>query len=220
MRCLILISLAAFGLYAQSEKPFSVSAGLKAGSPVNDPSSQSSVFGAYTQGRWTGGPTIELHLPYHFSVEFDALYRSYRTSRSYPFQLGPNVNPYNTSSSQTTNVWDLPLLLKYRFRVGAVRPFVTAGYFKSYESSKVTAMYICSGPQGSCRPADYPSVEPFGGQYHFSDTKSGPIAGAGIEFKTGYLTVSPEVRFSRPTWGNPRDNRFTALVGFTFGKKR
>ena len=47
----------------------------------------------------------------------------------------------------------------------------------------------------------------------------GPVAGAGVEFKTQYLTISPELRYSRPT-NSPRDNRFTALVGFTFGARK
>ena len=34
------------------------------------------------------------------------------------------------------------------------------------------------------------------------------------------MTISPEVRFSRITNGYPHENRFTALVGFTFGHRR
>lgn len=218
MRCIVLLTLAAVEVLAQSDKPLTVSAGFKAGSPLNDPSSQLSLFSTYAQGRWTGGPTVELHLPYHFSVEFDALYRNSRTNSSAPFQLGPNVNAYNTSRITKTNAWDFPLLLKYRFRAGPLRPFVSAGYQWSHESTDFSYWYQCSGPQGSCLPSDYP-VEPRGGEYHFSQTRRGPVAGAGIEFRTRYLTISPEVRYNRPASGYPRDNRFTALVGFTFGRR-
>ena len=219
MRCIVLLSVAVFGLLAQSDRPVSVSAGFKVGSPLNDPSSRISLFTTYTQSRWTGGPTVELHLPYRFSVEFDALYRNNRTNYSAPFRLGPDVNAFTTTSLQKTNTWDFPLLLKRRFQVGSLRPFVSAGYFWSHESSKTSTLYSCSGPQGSCRPSDYPGPDPRGGQFHFSTTQRGPAAGAGIEFTTRYVTISPELRFSRPTYGYPRDNRFTGLVGFTFRKK-
>jgi len=45
------------------------------------------------------------------------------------------------------------------------------------------------------------------------------VGGVGIEFKTRFLAISPEIRYSHPTQGlYPRDGRFTALVGFAFGK--
>ena len=65
-----------------------------------------------------------------------------------------------------------------------------------------------------------PLPEPRGGQYSYSGFENGPVAGAGLEFRTHFVTISPELRFSRLTNGYPRDNRFTALVGFTFGHKR
>ena len=56
--------------------------------------------------------------------------------------------------------------------------------------------------------------------YHFSDIRRGVTGGVGIEFQTRYVTISPEVRYSRPANVYPRDNRVTGLVGFTFGGKR
>ena len=44
--------------------------------------------------------------------------------------------------------------------------------------------------------------------------------GAGLDFKTHYVTISPEVRFNHFTDGYPHENRVTALVGFTFGHKK
>jgi hypothetical protein len=220
MRYSLLIPLLSFGLFGQTDKAFSVTAGVKIGSPVNDPSSRSSVFNSYTQSRWTGGPTVELHLPYHFALEFDALYRTFRTNSTGLIQLGQDVNPYTTSSFATNSVWDLPLMLKYRFHVGPVRPFVSAGFMWTHQSTDGSTFYICSGAQGSCRPADSPFPELRGGQYSYSGFENGPVAGAGLEFRTHYVTISPELRFSRFTYGYPRDNRFTALVGFTFGHKR
>jgi len=45
------------------------------------------------------------------------------------------------------------------------------------------------------------------------------VAGVGLEFKTRYLTIAPEARFDRPRNEYPISNRFTALVGFTWGRK-
>jgi len=57
------------------------------------------------------------------------------------------------------------------------------------------------------------------GQQNYSALVEGPVAGAGIEFKSRYGRISPEVRFSRPTNSYPRDNRLTGLVSFTWGRK-
>ena len=219
MRYFLLISFTAATLSAQTDRPGSVSAGFLLGAPINDPSAASSVFSTYTQGRWTGGPT-ELHLPYRFSLEFDALYRRSRFNSSSLFQLGPDVNPYSVLSLRTTNSWDLPLLLKYRFRVGSLRPFVSGGYQFTHESNQFSSIYRCSGPQGSCLTSTYPLPGPTIGQFKYSATPGGIAAGAGIEFKTRYLTIAPEMRFTHQMTSYPHDNRYTALVGFTFGRKR
>jgi hypothetical protein len=220
MRRLLIVPLFTYGLFAQTDRAFSISAGAKIGAPVNDPSSRTSNFQSYTQSRWTGGPTVELSLPYHFAIEFDALYRTFRTNSSYFFQLGNNVNPYTLTSFTTNSVWDLPLMLKYRFHVGPARPFVTAGWMWTHQSTDVSNLYSCAGSPGSCLPVDYPSPNPTGGGYNYSGFENGPVAGGGLEFRTHYVDISPEFRFSRPTNGYPRDNRFTALVGFTFGRKK
>lgn len=205
------------GILAQTNIPLSV--GFKIGSPVNNPTN----FGfttTTTQSRWTGGPTVELRLPFNFAVEFDALYRTGGATSTYAFPLGLNLNPYNYTSRETTDTWDLPLLLKYRFQVGPVHPFVSAGYMWSHESSAGSAYYNCSGPASSCRPPDYPGNAPIGGSFNNSFDRRSVAAGAGLEFRTHYVTITPEARYSRPVNGHPKENRVTGLVGFTFGKKR
>src|ERR1700694_2258972 len=92
MRYILFVPLAVCALFAQADRPLSLSAGFQLGSPLNDPSSRSSLFSNYTQGRWTGGPKVELHLSYGFSLEFDA--RNYRTNSSSSFQLAPDANAY------------------------------------------------------------------------------------------------------------------------------
>ncbi len=218
MRSVILLALATPGLFAQSERLGILSFGFKVGSPVNDPSQNFSS--PFTQSRWTGGPTVELHLPYQFSLEFDALRWTNRTSQNNTFRFGSELNAYSSQTAQKTSAWDLPLLLKYRFQVRSMRPFVSAGYLFTHESTERSTLYQCLGPQGSCLPADYPASELLAGYTKQSGFRGGPSAGVGLEFKTRYLTITPELRFSRLINTYPRDNRFSGVVGFTFGGRR
>ncbi len=219
MRSFLIVFLTVgFCLFAQSNWPVSFSAGFKLGAPINDSSSRNSLYSQYTQGHWTGGPSFEVHMPYRFSIEFDALYHNSRLNQELPFQLGPSLNTFSYASVQKTNSWDYPLLLKYRFQVRSLHPFVSAGYQWTHNSNRSVASYSCIGPRGSCTPSDYPA--PVGGTFRSSNTQGGPAAGVGVDFKTRYMSISPEVRFNRPAEASPRDNRFTALVGFSFGTRK
>lgn len=219
MRMIFVLLISCTILQAQSGSPFSVSAGVKLGAPINEIGPKRDPFGSTTQGRWTGGPSVELHLPRNFSVEFNALYRTIRNTRSSPLQFGVDLNPYTASFLQDTSAWDFPLLLKYRFRWGSTRPFLSAGHYWSHESRKVTNTTFCNGPAGSCRPPSLVS-EPAWNYREYSETIRGLVTGAGIEFRTRYVNISPEFRFQRPTNSYPRDNRFTGMVGFSFGGKK
>ncbi|MEJ7608745.1 MAG: hypothetical protein WKF37_21360 [Bryobacteraceae bacterium] len=117
---------------------------------------------ASSVSRLTGGPFLELHLPLRLSVEFSTLFRTSRQNESRPSQLGQAQNPYLVSSIDKVQTWDFPLLLKYRFTEGTFRPFVGAGGAWSHRRSQFEVFYSCLGPQGSCRPTDYPT-ELFGG---------------------------------------------------------
>lgn len=216
MRFLLLLATAA-DLAAQSEPVLSIRPGFKIGAPINNPPSRNQIYSSYEQGRWTGGPTIEARFPHGFAVAFEALFRNYQERGGFPFQLGSNVNPYLFQTFKKANVWDFPLQLKYRFRLGPVRPFVSGGYQWGRESSESSSLYSCSGPQGSCRPPEYPT-EIRGSFTRQTSSRNGLVAGAGIEFRTRYVTIAPEVRFTRPRPDGSRENRVTGLVGFTFGK--
>ena len=220
MHRIALIALFTPCLFPQSDtKTFSITGGFKAGAPLNDPPGGNTLFSSYNQGRWTGGPTVEFHLPFQFSVEFDALFHSNRSGNSFSFPPGPNVNSYTVSSFQKTNAWDTPLLLKRVFQVGPIKPFLSGGYYWSRESRENSFSYACSGPQGSCLPSGYPAPEPSSGFNRYSQTVSGLVGGAGLEFKTRHVTISPELRYNRVKHGANNDGRFTGLVGFTFGRK-
>jgi hypothetical protein len=221
MRYVLFLMLSTTSALAQVDLATRLAVGFKAGSPINDPDYGGRPGSFYSQSRWTGGPTIELQLPLYLSVEFDALYRSYNQVGSSTFRIDQNTNPILNQTQQRTAAWDLPVLLKYRFRIGEIRPFISAGYLFTHERTDGSIFVQCQGPSGSCTHPEYPSVigdriYPLGG----SGFRNGPTAGVGVEFRTGFLTITPELRWSRYLDRYPRENRFTGLVGFTFGGRR
>ena len=200
---------AALAAHAQS-----ISVGVKAGSPLNDPASYSylSSFSTFTQGRWTGGPTVEFHLPLRLSLEVDALYRSNRATRISPVSFG-STTPFLLSSSQKTKAWDFPLLLKYRLLNGPMRPFLSAGFAFNRESTDSLVWPTCLGAPGSCIPPDTNLVLR-GASFHNTMNRRGPVAAAGIDFKARRVIISPELRFIHLT--HPNTNQVTIMVGFAF----
>jgi opacity protein-like surface antigen len=211
MRKIGLLFAAAAAARAQS-----VSVGVKGGSPLNDPSTFFFPYATSTQDRWTGGATAEIHLPFRFSIEADALYRGERGGGSFPLNLGLNTASYLANSSQKTKSWDFPILLKYRLLNGPVRPYVSAGYAWSHQNTKGFSSYNCLGGQGACTPPDTNFVLR-GSAYDSSSVRRGPAAGAGIEFRTHRVTISPEVRYMHLM--HPNTNQVSVLVGLTFSPK-
>lgn len=205
---------ATFAAFAQP-----ISFGLKTGSALNDPTNGFSAFGSSTAGRWTGGATFEVHLARRFSIELDALRNTQRSTASYPIKFGPDLNSYLLSSAQQSKAWDFPILLKYRILKGPVKPFVSGGFVWSRETSKYSAIYSCMGPQNSCTPADAPAGFNLNGSFSQSSRfRKGSALGAGVEFQTRYVTISPELRFT--SLSRPGTNIATGMVGFTFKRKR
>jgi hypothetical protein len=202
------------GAAALQAQPLSY--GVKLGAPVNNPSPLS-AFSTSSQGRWTGGPFVELHLPRRLSLEFSGLYRTSRENENRPLRLGNSQSSYLVSSADKVKTWDFPLLLKYRFSDRTLRPFLGGGAAWSHRRSDFQTFYSCLGPPGSCTPADIP-FEFFGGFQKSSLTRFGPAASAGFDLKTEYLTISPEVRWNRSFSGGPTRNQFSVMVGFTFGR--
>lgn len=193
-----------------------VSYGVKLGAPLNDPV-DTSPYSTSSPGRWTGGPFVELHLPLRLSVEFSALYRASKENATRVFPLSAAQNPYLFTSTDKVQTWDFPLLLKYRFTKGAIRPFVGAGGAWSHRRSEFQSLASCLGPQGSCRPPDYPT-DFLGGVLKSTLTRFGPAASAGFDIPTKHVTISPEVRWNQSFSGARTRNQFSVMVGFGFGR--
>ena len=153
---LILSTLGLTGLLAQP-----VSVGIKGGIPFGDAFTVGGgkVTLPATTEHWILGPMVEVHLPLGLSVEADALYRRYQI---------------NGSGGE----WQFPILGKYKFGVGPVKPYVGVGV----NFNHVTGFSnLLSG------------AVPHAGTQGFS------LEG-GVEFKLLRLRLAPELRFTH--WGN------------------
>jgi opacity protein-like surface antigen len=205
---LIAFLLGSIPMFAQG-----VSIGVKGGVPITDAfnavQGNSASYVTNTH-RYLVGPTGEVHLPLGFSIEVDALYKRL----GYQYQAFPATG---TVTSQTVaNSWEFPLLIKWAFPGGPIRPFVDAGASFRHISGVHQIQEIFGQSNTS---TDNPV------EFHKS-TDEGFVFGGGIEFKIGHLRISPELRYTR--WGgeNFRDpvqaflrtnrNQGDFLLGFTF----
>jgi hypothetical protein len=167
-----------------------ISAGLKFGVPLTDAVSvQSANPFDYTAStnRWTLGPYVEVHLPAHLALEVDALYQSY---------------DYRSAQYGGVSVgeWNFPILAKYRFLKGPVRPFVDGGLvFNHLSVADVTELNHRSS--------------------------FGIALGAGVDIHAIFLHITPEIRYEGFTTRNilsPLDalqsnrNQAMVLVGIGF----
>jgi hypothetical protein len=129
---------------------------------------------------------VEVHLPFGLGVEADALYRQYQI---------------NGSGGE----WEFPILGKYKFLAGPIRPYVGGGV----NFNHVTGF-------SNLLSAELP---------HPGTT--GVTLEGGVEFKVLRLRIAPELRFTH--WGNPNidlnpinialkssQNQSMVLVGVSF----
>ena len=121
------------------------------------------------------GPTVEVRLPFGFAAEVDALYRPLefqtRQTTSLALSLLGNVSLSSVTLTSRVNVWEFPILAKYRLPLPLIKPYLAGGpSFRAIAAS----------------PAK-----------HMSGT--GVSVGVGIETRVGPLLVSPEVRYTH--WG-------------------
>ena|ERR1700733_10781290 len=200
------------GMITAAAQP--VSFGVKAGVPITDAfdtAQGSQAAYASNTHRYLVGPTVQLNLPFRFSIEVDALYK--RLGFDYN-QFGGPGSP--TFTSTTANSWEFPVLGKWAVLPGPVRPFIDFGanfrHISGIDQIKSTAAAV---------NVNVSSVPEF-----HKDFDIGATFGAGVEFKVGWLRVSPEFRYTR--WGteNFRDpvsdllqtnkNQGDFMVGLTF----
>lgn len=181
------------GATAALAQPFS--AGVKLGLPMTDVTNAVNTGGGSLSAntstdRFIVGVTAELRLPLGFGIEGDALYRrfSYAALPSLP--------------SSSSNDWQFPILLKYRFPTRIVRPYVDGGV--AWSTLQGLASDVSSGLKNG--------------------TSSGIVFGAGIDIHALIIHISPEIRFTHwnsqaftaGTFLRSNQNQADFLVGITF----
>ena len=187
-----------------------LSFGIKGGVPFTD------AFQAATSGNlsnvtsnklWTLGPELDVHLPFGLGVEIDALYRRINFESTSSF---PNSSIH---AATTANSWSFPLLLKYKFVPGPIRPYVSAGpTFRGISNVKQVVSFFDGTP-----------TSPAVGSAELSSGFDTGITFAGGVQLLGH--ISPEIRYTRWGWNSFRDtagllksnpDQLEFLVGLTF----
>jgi hypothetical protein len=176
------------------------------------------VSGSYSTvdsvtNRYIVGPTAELRLPFGLGVEIDALYRHFN------YHSSTNIVAISTLRA-TGSDWEFPLLLKKRFGVGPIHPFVDAGvnFNKVSGLSRTVTTFVLPNVINSNS----------GSTELKNDFTAGFTLGGGVELRLLLLKITPEIRYTR--WGNQQfsgifptggsltsnQNQAEFLVGFTF----
>lgn len=145
-----------------------------------------------TRKDYAVGPMIEVSLPWRgLLVEIDALYRPMSLTTAVVLPGGT----LNSVSPATVVTWEFPVLAKYRFTSGKVRPFIEAG-----------PSFRASGNLNTAAPSVY-----------------GGTAGFGVEAHVGKVKISPVFRYTRwaadaavAPFGSPtKRDQVELLAGFS-----
>jgi len=199
-----------------------LSIGIKGGVPLTGPLENrtlnqvyvfNSEFFSFTESQITTisggartiliGPTIEVRLPLGLSVEADALYRQVHLSSLNTtndiYLFGEESFPTYGLSSRF-NLWEFPVLAKYRLPVPLIKPYLEAG----------------------------PSFRAVSASFADRISPYGITAGIGVETHLGPIRISPEVRFTHwgddPANSNPHSasypNQVEVLTGFALPSTR
>lgn len=164
--------------------------GIKAGAPLAD------VTQTVGEPRWNNLPShwvvglmVDVDVPANLGIEFNALYRRVGYE-------GATVDPLPQLRWKVRDeVWDFPLIAKYRFPGAVVRPYVGAGWsFRKLND----LMRLGSG-------------------------SNGVVLTGGFRANVLIVKLSPELRYTRWTGGEDvpsgfraRKNQVEFLLGVTF----
>ncbi len=213
MRSLCLFLLSAASAFSQ---PFSF--GLKGGVPMTEflNAAQSQTFSFTTStNRYIIGPTAELKLPFGLGVEVDALYRRFSYNGNGTIS---GITTALTSTDTTSGAWEFPLLVKYRFPMKIVHPYVDAGVawdkLSGLSQAVTKTVANITSSTSTSNPLELTN-----------NVSRGFVLGAGLSIKALVIHVSPEIRYTR--WGahhfvDPNGllhsnlNQAEFLVGITF----
>jgi opacity protein-like surface antigen len=165
-----------------------VVAGLKIGVPFTDAFQNQPYPTVATltasSNSYTLGPYVEVRLPLHLSIEADALYRGLKFT--------------NITGSASTGEWDFPIVAKYKFFKGPVKPYIEGGLDFSHLSD--VKNFIVAN----------------------NTSNFGIALGAGVEIHALVMRISPEIRYEGDALKNfsgvinTNRNQLAFLVGIGF----
>jgi opacity protein-like surface antigen len=177
--CLILL----FG--STAVLPQGLSFGVKGGVPATDAlkvTDRARYFSS--KAPYVIGPAAELHLFGGLSAEADLFYR----------RLEYTASPQGAAAatSRTTGqVWEIPLLARYRAPGAVIRPLISAGF--SYRRLARLQQRTVTGAPASVQFSDQPPEVA-------KRSTAGATLGAGLELSAPLVRLSAEVRYTR--WGS------------------
>jgi hypothetical protein len=175
------IRLCAVLLLASSAAlPQGFSFGLKGGVPVADAlkvTDRSRYFS--NNAPYVIGPAVELHLVAGLSAEADLFYRRLEYNTTAP-------DPAAAASRTSAQVWELPLLARYRGAGAVIRPLVSAGL--SYRRLARFRLHTATAATSDGPPE------------LTGRSTAGATLGGGVELSVPLLRFSAELRYTR--WGS------------------
>lgn len=192
IRFLVMILFTLAAVPGFSADAFSV--GVKTGVPITDIVQTEGEIGGRpfhaNVSRFVIGPVFDFRLPKGFGLEVGAMYKRFdQQAGQIQVTAGPGVPlqieslPY-TSTGQS---WEFPILGQYRFGHGTVRPYLESGVsLNSLRNVFAPFRLSITSPQSA-------SFKPGGD----SVSRTGFVAGAGVEVKLRFARLSPGIRFTR-----------------------
>lgn len=139
--------------------------------------------------RYVIGPSADLRLPLHLSVEIDALYRRFGYSDTFVVPIVPGSL---TVTRERDNSWEFPVLAKYHLPIRGLHPFAGAGIAPRTISGRAdqsgyTVNFLTGLPS-----------QPFSGSYKTSyDPTVGLVIAGGAELGVGRIRFTPQIRYTR-----------------------
>lgn len=178
MRYCILFLLTAISSFAAGPFEFGVRIGVPFTDVINAGDNPGVLANTQTQ-RYILGPSVEVKLPFRLSVEGDVLYERFHIQSNLLSNAGSVVS---AASTATSNQWEFPILAKYRFTGGTIRPYVGAGasFRHIADIGRLSSFVQGTNPGNS--------------------VSEGFVFAGGIQFRLFVLKLSPELRFTR--WGS------------------
>jgi len=137
------------------------------------------------------GPRVDFHLPRHFFVEVDALYRLFG------FTAYQQSATTNVIIRERANSWEFPVILKYRYTGYRTHPFLGAGYAPRFVNGNDVAngAYL-TGIRSGIPIYTYLIDQKSKTSYPVSH---GAVVSGGVEFVAGPVHISPELRYTHWT---------------------